>query len=178
MIVKQILQLARALGFASAAVVDMADVPFDHYFRKYCEENLCGQYNANYSCPPLCGSPEQMERRLRAYKRALVLQTKWNITDYHDHAAIRKAKSTHNTAMLSLIDHMRREGHNGIMCGASCCSLCETCAMTGKHPCIKPNLKFSCMSAYCIYVKKLAEQCGMEYVCEDGKLALFGLFAY
>lgn len=178
MVMRQILRQARTFGFTKAAVIGMEQVPFDHSFRKYCEENLCGQYNANYSCPPICGSPEAMERRLRVYKKALVLQTKWGITDFHDTDAIRKAKVLHNTAMIGLIDHMRREGRDGVMCGASCCSLCEICEMTKGHPCAKPNLKFSCMSAYCIYVKKLAEQCGMDYSCADGKLALFGLYAF
>ena len=31
------------------------------------------------------------------------------------------------------------------------------------------------MSAYCIYVKKLADLCGMEYTCGTGLLALFGM---
>ena len=38
-------------AFSAAAVVDTADIVFDPSFRPYCEENLCGQYGANYSCP-------------------------------------------------------------------------------------------------------------------------------
>ena len=178
MIMGQILQLARTFGFAKAAIIDMEQVPFDHSFRKYCEKNLCGQYNTNYSCPPVCGSPEAMERRLRVYKKALVVQTIWDITDFHDHAAIHRAKASHNTAMLGLISNMRRGGHNGVMCGASYCTLCNTCEMAKGHPCVKPDQKFSCMSAYCIYVRKLADQCGMDYNCDDGKLTLFGLYAF
>jgi len=34
------------------------------------------------------------------------------------------------------------------------------------------------LSAYCVYVKKLADARGMEYACKDGRLAFFGLCAF
>ena len=57
---RQILDFAREAGF-SAALCDTADIPVDHSFRRYCEENLCGQYDKNYGCPPRCGTPAEME---------------------------------------------------------------------------------------------------------------------
>ena len=36
----------------------------------------------------------------------------------------------------------------------------------------------SCMSAYCIFVRRLAEQCGMEYDCGPGLLAFFGMYVF
>ena len=71
----EMIQCAIEEGFAAAAIVDTAQIVFDPSFRPYCEENLCGQYGANYSCPPDCGSPEEMKRRILAHKKALVLQT-------------------------------------------------------------------------------------------------------
>ena len=32
------------------------DVPVDYRFRRFCEQNLCGQYGVNYACPPICGT--------------------------------------------------------------------------------------------------------------------------
>ena len=48
----EMIQCAIDEGFAAAAIVDTAQIVFDPSFRPYCEENLCGQYGANYSCPP------------------------------------------------------------------------------------------------------------------------------
>lgn len=50
------IEYALAEGFYSATVIDTKDIVFDPSFRPYCEENLCGQYNANYTCPPICGT--------------------------------------------------------------------------------------------------------------------------
>ena len=77
----EMIQYAIDEGFAVAAIVDTAQIVFDPSFRPYCEENLCGQYGANYSCPPDCGSPEEMKKRILAHKKALVLQTIWQVAD-------------------------------------------------------------------------------------------------
>ena len=71
---QDILKLAREAGF-EAALLPASQVPTDAKFRPFCEENRCGQYNANYSCPPTCGTPEQMGARIYAGKTALVLKT-------------------------------------------------------------------------------------------------------
>ena len=164
--------------FSAVALIGMDEVVFDPAFRPYCEQNLCGKYGANYACPPDCGTPAEMEARMRRYSRALVFQTKWDIDDWYDAAQIRHAKQTHNAAMLRVIGRMRKAGLDGLMAGASCCGLCERCAILDRAPCPYPELRFSCLSAYCIYVKKLADACGMEYTCRDGSLALFGLYAF
>ena len=88
----EMIQLAYDEGFAAAAIVDTAQIVFDPSFRPYCEENLCGQYGANFSCPPDCGSPEEMKQRVLAHKKALVLQTIWQVADYSDVPAIKHAK--------------------------------------------------------------------------------------
>ena len=50
--INDIIDIALGEGFADAAIIDTGDIVFDASFRPYCEENLCGWYGANYSCPP------------------------------------------------------------------------------------------------------------------------------
>lgn len=169
---------AQTAGFSDAALMDTKDIVFDPAFRPYCEENLCGQYDANYSCPPVCGTPEEMKERVLAHKKALVLQSMWDIDDYTDKDAIRKAKKGHNAMTLEVVKKMRAEGHDGLIIGASGCSLCSPCAMTKNEPCRFPDLAWSCMSAYCIFVRLLAEHCHMSYTCESGLLTFFGMYVF
>ena len=88
----EMIQYAVEEGFAAAEVIDTDTIVFDPSFRPFCEENLCGQYDANYTCPPICGTPEEMKQRILAHRHALVLQTIWEISDYTDKEAIKKAK--------------------------------------------------------------------------------------
>ena len=59
----ELMKLAEDAGFR-AAVISAKDIPVDGSFRKFCEDNLCGKYNANYSCPPACGTVEEVHNRL------------------------------------------------------------------------------------------------------------------
>lgn len=175
---QKMIALAESLGFSAAAVVDTDQIVFDPMFRPFCEENLCGQYGVNHSCPPDCGSPEQMKQRILAHKKGLVLQTLWEISDYSDKEAIKLAKSSHNRASLRLMEELQKAGHAGFLVGASGCALCSPCKRKLGEACAFPALQYSCMSAYCIFVKKLADTCGMEYTPCDGLLAFFGMFVF
>lgn len=172
----QLISLAVQEGFAAAALVDTQDIPFDPMFRPFCEENLCGQYGVNHSCPPDCGTPEEMKQRVLSRKQALVLQTIWEISDYTDKAAIKQAKAAHNAAEIRLVKRLRAQGLDGLIVGASGCALCTPCRKAQGQSCAFPELQYSCMSAYCVFVKKLADACGMEYDCGKGLLAFFGMY--
>ena len=175
---EEMTSMAAEEGFAAAVVTDTKDIPFDPSFRPLCAENLCGKYGANYSCPPDCGTPDEMRARIQAHRHALVLQTIWEIADYSDSKAIKAAKKEHNAATLRLLGRLRRADVPGFPVGASGCALCETCAIVEHEPSRYPDLYYSCMSAYCIFVRRLAEQCGMEYDCGPGLLAFFGMYVF
>lgn len=172
------LQMAFEEGFANAAIVDTADIPVDPMFRPFCEENLCGKYAVNYSCPPDCGSPEEMHARLLEKKHALVLQTVWQIDDLSDKIATGRAKKDHNAATIRLAKRMRALGHDGFLVGASGCALCDPCEIVHGRPCAHPDFMHSCMSAYCVFVRKLTEKCSMEYDLGEGLLAFFGMYVF
>ena len=119
-----------------------------------------------------------MKQKILAHKKALVLQSIWQLESYTDTPAIKKGKSGHNTAAIRLMKRCRDEGCNGFLVGASGCALCSPCTRKNNEPCRFPDLKYSCMSAYCIFVKKLADLCGMEYTCGDGLIAFFGMYVF
>ena len=175
---ENMIRMAAEEGFAAAAVIRTEEIPLDASFRPLCEENLCGKFGVNYSCPPDCGSPEQMRERLLSKKHALVLQTIWEIADYGDNKAIKEAKGAHNAATIRLAKRLRAEGCEGFLVGASGCSLCDPCEMVEHRPCRFPEFQYSCMSAYCVFVRELTEKCGIEYDCGSGLLAFFGMYVY
>ena len=174
---KEILALAEDMGFR-AAFVDTADIVQEPSFRKFCEDNLCGKYNANYSCPPDCGTVEQVQQRLKTGKRALVLQTLWDIGSYENQQAVMESKKRHNAAILRFTDTLREAGIAGFCLGYGGCPLCDPCKRVENLPCAHPDKKISCMSAYCIDVTKLANTCGLEFAWIPEKLFLFGMFLF
>lgn len=174
----EMIALAVEDGFVGAAVIETEKIVFDPMFRPFCEENLCGQYGVNHSCPPSCGTPEQMKQRILAHKKALVLQSMWEISDLEDKPALKQAKLGHNTAAIRLMKQLRSQGCPGFLVGASGCALCSPCALKEGKECTFPELQYSCMSAYCIFVRKLAEECGLEYSPGEGLVSFFGMYVF
>ena len=171
---EHLVDMALEMGFANAALIDTKDIVFNPAFRPLCEENLCGKYGVNYACPPDCGTVDQMAERVRKWEKGIVLQTLWDI-DPLDNSLTKSAKGQHNKLTRRFIEQTRMKG---LMIGASGCNLCDPCAITAGEPCRFPELQFSCMSAYCIYVKDLADKCGMEYDCGPYMVTLFSLFCF
>lgn len=172
---QEIISRAEEQGFANAVFVDTEAITFLPSFRPLCEENVCGKYGVNYACPPDCGSVEEMARRIRSHKRALLLQTMWDIPDALDEAATKPAKRKHNRMTLKLRETLEQPV---LMVGAGGCDLCSPCAITEGKPCRFPETKFSCMSAYCVFVQELCERCGMEYDCGPGVVAFFSMLCF
>lgn len=173
----ELLELATEEGFL-AAMISPEQIPIDRKFRAFCEQNLCGKYNANYSCPPDCGTVEELHQTLLAEQKTLILETILDNIRYEDTCAIQKAKFSHISAALRLLEKMRERGLEGFSSGFNGCSLCDPCKRAVNEPCAFPDKRISCMSAYCVDVAELAKRCGMEFAWIPGKLYLFGMIAF
>lgn len=174
---KQLLELAKGEGF-TAAVIAPERIPVDPKFRVFCEQNLCGKYNANYSCPPDCGTVEELHQTILAEQKALILETVWDNIGFDDTSSVQKAKMAHNASALRLLDKLQKIGYKGFASGFNGCPLCNPCKRTENAPCAFPDKRISCMSAYCVDVAELAKRCGMEFAWIPGKLYLFGMIAF
>ncbi|MDO4977128.1 MAG: DUF2284 domain-containing protein [Eubacteriales bacterium] len=148
-------------------------------FRKYCEENLCGFYGKNYACPPYCGTPEEMEEKVRKHQNALVLKTSYEVNDAMGGSAMNPLKKKHTKMTLSLIKEILKEDscdYIGVMAGP--CFYCPTCKMAEGKPCTCENMRFSCLSAYCIDVTKRAEICDMKISWDIHSVSFFSIYLF
>lgn len=175
---KLYIERAYASGFDGAAVMDTKDMVFDASFRRYCEENLCGNYGKNYGCPPDCGTPGQMKERVLFYRRALILQSVHTVSDYNDEAQISFTKGRHNKLSVDFIKELESEGRRGLTMLAGKCIGCVRCAKTKGLPCMYPDRLTSCLSAYCVNVAAMAEHCHIPYWCGKNKTAYFSVWLF
>lgn len=169
---EQMIQTALEAGFTYAVFMDVKHLVFNPELRKYCEENVCGNYGKNHSCPPDCGTPEEMEKRAGQYDRALILETVNQIQDISDGMEIKKVRKIHNEISQKFMDQMQAEGENGLRMMAGPCAVCEKCA----NSCRFPEKLASCLSAYCIEAEKMAKYCELPYWCGENKVAFFSLY--
>ena len=104
----ELIKLAEEAGFR-AAVLPAKEIPVDGSFRKFCEDNLCGKYNANYSCPPACGTVEEVHQLLYDQDKALVVEMIWEVNGFEDKEFIFSSRNKLNRTVLQLMDQLRSD---------------------------------------------------------------------
>ena len=152
--------LAKAAGFTSAALLPVRELVVVPEYRRFCEQNLCGNYGVLPACPPMSGTVEEMTASMRRYQTALVLMIE-TTSDYHDAAAQRAAKTHQNLLTEQLMARMQTDGlRDLLMMGAG----------PWKHA--------SCLSAYCVDAQKMADAVHMKCWANDGKVRYFSLILF
>lgn len=174
---QELLRLAKDEGFLCAMIAP-EDIPIDFKFRRYCEQNLCGQYGANYACPPDCGTPEELRDRILAQKHVLVVESIWDVDGFSNIPAMEQAKHTHNSAMRQLMQKVKDAGFSGFCAGYSGCRICDVCGCKEQKPCPYPEQRIDCLSSYCVDVAELAKRCSLDFAWAPNKLYLFGIIAF
>ena len=165
----------KSVGFDGVAVVNTNQIPFDTTLVKYCQENLCGRYGVNYSCPPHCGTPQQMQQKVLANNFAVVVQSVFDNVNFANKSAVEDCKKLHNNRLMQLNAFAKAQGYGCFVIGATGCETCNPCKVTQGQLCPQAGQVFSCTSAYCIDVAKLLQVCNLAYEWCEGKLFLCGL---
>lgn len=177
---ERIYEIAEAAGFEKAACIGTEELFFVPEYRIYCEQNLCGNYGNNYACPPHCGTPQEMEEKVKAYKHALVFQTCALADDPYSNEETKPLKRAHTQMTLEVLKELKAEGLDKdgfpIMCGP--CNFCKTCGQVSGKPCVNEEMCFSCLSAYCIDAGKMAEACGMKIEWHGNLISFFSIYVY
>lgn len=172
--------IAQEAGFVKAAVIPTDELVFVHEFRRYCEQNACGNYGKNYGCPPYSGTPVEMENRVLKYSQAIVFQSRTRVNDIFDDKETKKIKKEHTQMTLKAMSSLESAGLQmdgfPVMCGP--CNYCEECMMEKEKPCINDEMSFSCLSAYCIDAQRMAERCNMEIQWDGGIVSFFSIYVF
>lgn len=171
--------LAVALGAFRAGTIPVEQIPFDATLRKACEANYCGNYGRNWMCPPDIGDIDELIARARQYKVALVFQTVSALQDSFDFEGMQDALVRHRGVTADIGEALQKSGLTGILqLSAGGCTLCQACAKRTGEPCRNPDEAVASLEAYGMYVAKMAELCGMNYINGKNTVTYFGAFLF
>lgn len=162
-------------GFDAVCDIHSKSLVFNSELRKLCKKNVCGNYCRNYACPPICGTPEEMENITVKYDNVMVLQKKVPIVTNLD---LDKIQEDVRNCMYEVVDYLNKENFNGIASAPGPCRLCKECGAVKGTQCKHPDKIMSCISAYCIDAKAMAEICGMQYDGGEKEINFFCLYFY
>lgn len=148
---------AKGLGFTNAAIISTEALIYVPEYRKFCEENYCGNYNKVPACPPNCGTAEAMHAKLLSYRKALVLQTEYLALE-PTLQCYRKGQREHNELLEKLLSQLSDEKRLVMSAG--------------------PWKNYSCISAYCLDAEKMATAANMICWGKDGITRFFSLILF
>jgi predicted metal-binding protein len=171
-------KLCLDLGARRAAQIPTARLTFSEAFRGYCEQNSCGRYGKNYTCPPHVGEIAGLIQAIQKRKTAVIWQTVHALEDSYDFEGMMRGKDIHNAMTLETADRAREHlGPDVLVLGAGGCFLCETCAVVTEEPCRSPGRAISSLEAYGIDVSKIGTVTDMKYINGADTVTYFsGLF--
>lgn len=175
------IERAQEMGFTYVRKVLVEDFDFSPDFRVCCEDNLCGNYGVSYSCPPLCGTVDEMIEKTRKYRYGLLLCTACDGVDAYDWEQADLIKADHIHRHNLLMKELLETGmipENGLQIYAGACSICETCKAKEEKPCVMPEKMGCCLSAYCINVTTLSEKAGIPISWDGDQISFYSMYLF
>jgi predicted metal-binding protein len=154
-------------------VISTGDLIFSPELHKACEQNVCGNYNKNWGCPPGNGTLEELKAKILAFPKAMVFTTKYDQEDSFDFEGMQVAGENHRKLTVEI---MERFGKTNPVYGAGCCTICKECSYP--EPCRFPGKAVSAVEAAGISVGDLSRTAGVKYNNGEATVTYFSMILF
>lgn len=101
---EELKNLALESGFTHAAPLDTATIELKQDVRDMCAQG-CQQYAKRWSCPPGCGTLDQLRGSIYCYKEGILVQTVTKLEDEFDWDGMMKAQNLHQEHFLAFLEN-------------------------------------------------------------------------
>ena len=159
---KEILELARNCGFTHVGQLNMSALEFMPEVRDMCSADRCQKYGRSWTCPPGCGTWEEVAAQAAAYTRGVLLQTTAQLEDDFDIEGMQQAEVDQKTSFAAFVEQLREEYPNCLPMATGGCTLCPQCTYPDS-PCRFPKKAIPSMEAYGLLVSKVCEKSDLPY---------------
>lgn len=173
----EIIALALEAGFTAAVPMDVTKLEFMPPVREMCAADKCLAYNKSWSCPPACGTLEELREKCSKYKNGLLVQTMYSMEDEYDIEKMFGAESGHAANFNKLTKTLAKIGLDMLPMGAGSCRLCESCTYPDR-PCRFPDLVFPSMEACGLLVSKVCSDNNLPYYYGANTIAYCSCYLY
>ena len=167
------------LGIDVCVEIDPAVLVPEQRIRTFCEENKCGSYGKNYTCPPNAGSLDEIRERLESYSHGYLFQYSKKMDLKKDWKKLIKSKDDFHKMILKIEDYMKKEGIEDVwgLIGGNC-GLCDTCAIQEDKPCRHPDKARMSLEAIGIDVVGLLDNLGLDSHFHSDRITWTGCILY
>lgn len=161
---EQVIPLAKK-HFENVKEIPISSIILSQEVRKMCEQNKCGQYDKNWTCPPAVKSVDEFRTDLAAFDTFVIIYQTYNVKSSLDWRGMMAAGKDFNGRLHALRKEMRsaQPDMEFLILGAGGCQLCESCAYLDDEPCRYPEDAMVSLEACGIDVMTLMKDNGLKY---------------
>ena len=116
---EELKNLALESGFTHAAPLDTATIELKQDVRDMCAQG-CQQYAKRWSCPPECGTLDQLRGSIYCYKEGILVQTVTKLEDEFDWDGMMKAQNLHQEHFLAFLEKLHASHFSFLPLGTGC----------------------------------------------------------
>jgi predicted metal-binding protein len=148
--------------------------------RKMCEQNRCGQYGKNWTCPPAVGSIDAFRAELAQFDSSVVVYQVYSIKNSFDWNGMMSGITDFGKRLLAMKKEIEMECPRPrfLVLGAGSCRLCEECTYVQGEACRRPDDACVSIEACGIDVVRLMKDHGLNYHNGKNTVTYIGLIMY
>ena len=173
----KLMDMARAEGFETVAELDVGTLKFLPEVRDMCTSDRCRSFGRSWSCPPACGSLEEISAKCRGYTRGIIVQTVGRRDDEFDFESITRVNELNKARFARLADAYAAAGADCYPMGSGACTICSKCTYPDA-PCRFPERMHSSMEANGLFVSQVCKDNGVKYYYGPDSICLVGCFLF
>lgn len=163
--ITKMLGYLETLGVNHSAHIDTRDIPFNPDFREQCEQNVCGNYQKNWMCPPNVGDFAELKEKALQYKQGILFQTVHQLEDSFDFEGMQEGMAEQSRILRTFLGWI---GENNLITdflslGIGPCPVCSRCSILDGQECRLPEQAVASVEAYGIDVTSLVKHYGIPY---------------
>lgn len=162
-------RIAEECGMSHAGTFPVKILKLRTEVRDMCADNKCGRYNKSWSCPPACGSLEELQEKIKAFSWGLLVQMTGEMEDDFDVETIEETEEKMKNSFRMLCDRLIDGGETCFPMGAGTCTRCAECTYPDA-PCRFPEKVFPSMEACGLWVSEVCETAGIPYYYGKGTI--------
>jgi len=162
MTLDELIKEAEAMGFSHVGTLNVEALEPIPEVRDMCAENKCGRYGHSWSCPPACGTIEELGAKMHTYSRGIIVQTTAEMEDSFDYEAMMEGSKTHGEHFREFHDRLCEIGGDFMFLAAGSCGICKQCTYPDA-PCRFPERMMTSMEASGLLVNQVCKDSGIPY---------------
>ena len=149
-------------GFECHASCEASLLQVKPEVRDMCAANRCHSYDANWCCPPACGTIEHYAEMIAKHARCYLAQTVGQMEDSFDFETMVETGKLQDERCRDLWPKVKERFPEARFLASGACTVCEKCTYPDA-PCANPGLRMVSMEAAGLVVNEVCEAAGLPY---------------